>query len=120
MTPYESAILAIHRKYIPPMYQRLLIAITEQPLTIREIRETIDAHYVSVYKALMILRDHKAIHIAGWQYAEHGPHLPRWSAGPGKNATRPAKLTPAERSARYRRKHAIFNSPVTFSTLLRK
>lgn len=102
MTLYQDIMLQLSYRYVPPLYQRLLTAMSESPKTIRELCAEADAHYQSVYKALMYFKQQQFISIQAWDIMSKGPHLPRYGLGFAKSAPRPPKLSPAERSARHR------------------
>ena len=103
MTPRE-AIHQLAEKYVPPIYKRIAIALAERPMTAPELVACIHAHPASVHKALVFMRQFKAVYIKAYERAEHGPFIKYYSLGASPDAERPALITQAERTARWKAK----------------
>ena len=73
-------------------------------MTAPELAACIHAHPASVHKALVFMRQFKAVYIKTYERAEHGPFIKYYSLGASPDAERPALITQAERTARWKSK----------------
>lgn len=74
--------------------------ISEKPMSKREIAQATGRNFETVTRLFQKLDGQ--IHIAGWRSGSVGEPTALWLLGPGENAPRPAPMTTAEKSRRYR------------------
>lgn len=87
-------------------YAKMLAAMIPGDLTCQELAEETGLHYVTVLQYTREIHAAGAAHIARYEPDTRGRHNVKvYKLGPGNDAKR-AKMTPAQRTRRYRSKRA--------------
>jgi hypothetical protein len=85
-------------------YAKLFKLLMLEPRTAHELAEAVNLHVVNTQGLMRTFKKHKVVHICRWERDRLGRDCtPVYKFGAGKNKAR-RKMTPAERTARYRRK----------------
>jgi len=77
--------------------------ITDKAMSTADIAATLGVNESSVRVVLWMMKnDGVQMHIKRWRRSTRGPMKPIWIMGEGKDATKPTKLTPAQKCKRWR------------------
>jgi predicted ArsR family transcriptional regulator len=82
--------------------RRVLQRLIDGPATTRQLAEMLHVSRDAVYDTIEWLRSEELVHIGDWQRSRSGYAARVWHAGRGKDAPPIAKLSNAEKSARWR------------------
>ena len=95
-------------------YALIIKRLIKDDATVKELTEVSGNHKVTIETLMRVFKDHGLVHVCGYEQDKYGRDLIkiyRW--GKGKDAQR-YRLTPAERSRRYReRKKALALHPTS-------
>jgi hypothetical protein len=78
----------------------MLPSLLSVPMSKQEIAKATERDFETVSHLFVKIRS--SVHIAGWKRGRSGPIEALWLYGPGKDSPKPAALTSAEKSARWR------------------
>ena len=101
---YEFAL-----QYMPAIYRRIIATLESGEYTTNELAEINHCNSEAARSAVKALHLKKIIHIAGWRRNLAGPPYTVWGLGDLPNVKRPTKMTPSERSKRWRIKKQSAN-----------
>ncbi len=102
----DEAIQKAALAYLPATYKRILQHLEDTPCTTDQIAAHLGMTLGSAYKLVSALRDLRVIAIVEFRrLSTTGSIINVWGLGE-RNATRPKKLTQAERAKRWRAKSA--------------
>lgn len=73
------------------------------PRTSRDLAAAAQREVPAVVVVLRRLLRQQRVHVVGWQPQPKGPRLPLFAFGPGENVPRPAPVSHAKKSKRWRR-----------------
>lgn len=97
--------MALH-KVNQDTYARIFKELLEGPITAHEAMEVSGIHRLTAYSLFKSLKKHKVVHISAWELDSMGRDaIAVYQLGAGKDKAR-RKMTPAERSRRYKAKKA--------------
>jgi hypothetical protein len=102
-------------------YAKLIKLLTQAPRTAHELAEAVELHVVNTQGLMRTLVEHRVVHISGWVPNSRGVDTtPIYKFGPGRKNAERRKMTPAERTAKYRqnKKQKVTKAVGSWLTLL--
>lgn len=108
-----------HHRVNQDAYARVIKALVEEPVTLRQLEEITGLHLVTLYRLFRILKKHGLVHISAWEQDSRGRDaFAVFTFGKGRDKPK-FRMTQAEIARRYRAKRKLQKQMAPIDALIK-